>query len=274
MLNNNYFKEDFINIVNNYLTKLKEERDSKTFYLVSKSLLKGGKHIRPLIFLNLIETRSFKFSEDISKLAISIEMLHCASLIIDDLPSMDNDNERRGEPTVHKQYGVKKAHLIANKYILYALCNILKICDKESKILIFEQLKNASVGQYFDLTGVTNSDNHEMSDIINLKTAPFFNIAFILAGFYIKEVEYNVYIKLGNLFSGMFQICDDIEDLVKDLKKKHTMNHCILMGKEKCISLYLEKKKEFVALLQESKMYIPYFIYLIEKLDKKIGIDL
>ena len=50
--------------------------------------------------------------------------------IIDDLPSMDNDKLRRGEETVHVKYGVKKAYMLANKYILEAIGNILEICGK------------------------------------------------------------------------------------------------------------------------------------------------
>ena len=66
-----------------------------------------------------------------------------------------------------------------------------------------------------------------MSNIINLKTAPFFNIAFILAAYFTQE-GYTEYIKLE-----IFFICFKyamIEDRESDLKKGHIMNHCILMG--------------------------------------------
>ena len=75
-------------------------------------------------------------------------MLHCASLIIDDLPSMDNDKLRRGEETVHVKYGVKKAYMLANKYILEAIGNILEICGKnkddngECKRLILKEIQH------------------------------------------------------------------------------------------------------------------------------------
>ena len=275
MANKVFYKDKLMEMIDNHLTRLKtNELDSSViFHDISESLLKKGKKIRPLIFLNMIESRSFEFDANVGCLALSIEMLHCASLIIDDLPSMDNDEMRRGEPTIHRKYGTKKALVVSNKLIFDALKNIMRICDRECKLLILDQLKDATLGQYFDITGVTNSDNEHLSDIINLKTAPFFNIAFILAGFYNKE-GYEDYIKMGNLFSGMFQICDDIEDYVKDLKKGHTMNHSILMGREKSLDMYLSRRRDFIKCLQDNKIYLPYFIYLIELLDNKLGLDL
>ena len=275
MSNKVFYKDKLMEIIENHLTRLKcnEQDFSVIFHDISESLLKKGKKIRPLIFLNMIESRSFEFDANVGCLATSIEMFHCASLIIDDLPSMDNDEMRRGEPTVHIKYGAKKALIIANKLIFDALGNISRICDKECKLLIINQLKDATLGQYYDITGVTNSDNEELSDIINLKTAPFFNIAFILAGFYNKE-GYKEYIKMGNLFSGMFQICDDIEDYMKDLKKNHIMNHSILMGHEKSVDMYISRRKDFIKCLQDNKIYLPYFIYLIELLDNKLGLNL
>ena len=269
MSNKVFFKDKLLEMIDSYISSI----NNSTLSSVSKSLLENGKKIRPLIFLNILETRSFEFDQDICALAISIEMLHCASLIIDDLPSMDNDELRRGEKSVHAKYGFKKAQMIANKYILDSLRNIIKNVDSECKKLILQELKNASMGQLYDITGVNNSDNQEMSNIINLKTAPFFNIAFILAAYYTKE-GYEGYLTAGNLFSSMFQICDDIEDYIKDLKKGHTMNHCILMGREKSLEMYIENRGKFIKCLQDTKIYLPYFIYLIDLLDKKLGLDL
>ena len=279
MMNCYKCSNEFMLMIDEHLSLIKNNKKGKTLYLVSKSLLRNGKKIRPLIFLNIVEARSFSFDNDISRLAISIEMLHCASLIIDDLPSMDNDKLRRGEETVHVKYGVKKAYMLANKYILEAIGNILEICGRnkddngECKKLILKEIRDACIGQFYDIRGITNCDNDDMSNIINLKTAPFFNIAFILAAYFTQE-GYSEYIKLGNLFSSMFQICDDIEDKESDLKKGHIMNHCILMGHQCSMDMYREKRDEFINRLKEAKLYIPYFIYLIDLLDKKVCLDL
>ena len=96
-----------------------------------------------------------------------------------------------------------------------------------------------------------------MSNIINLKTAPFFQYRIYTTAYYTKE-GYDAYLTAGNLFSSMFQICDDIEDYIKDLKKGHTMNHCILMGREKSLKCILKIE---VSLLNVFR--IPKYIYLI-----------
>ena len=71
---------------------------------IRHSLLNGGKRIRPLLTI----ASSLLFSNDVERilpLACSLEIIHTYSLIHDDLPSMDNDDFRRGKPTCHVKYG-------------------------------------------------------------------------------------------------------------------------------------------------------------------------
>ncbi|MDP2167335.1 MAG: polyprenyl synthetase family protein [Thermodesulfovibrionales bacterium] len=68
------------------------------------SLMAGGKRLRPILCLASYEACG-KDSKDIIKYASALELIHTYSLIHDDLPSMDNDDLRRGKPTSHKVYG-------------------------------------------------------------------------------------------------------------------------------------------------------------------------
>ncbi len=68
------------------------------------SLLANGKRIRPILCLSTCEMFGGKI-ETALPTAIALEMIHTMSLIHDDLPSMDNDNLRRGKPTNHYLYG-------------------------------------------------------------------------------------------------------------------------------------------------------------------------
>jgi geranylgeranyl diphosphate synthase type II len=68
------------------------------------SLLAGGKRLRPILVLRFCKAAGGKM-EDALEAACAVEMLHTYSLIHDDLPSMDNDDLRRGKPTNHKIYG-------------------------------------------------------------------------------------------------------------------------------------------------------------------------
>ena len=260
-------KSMFSEMVHDYL-----KNEEGIFFEAGKSLLLNGKNIRPLIFLNIIEPKK-KISQIDCKLAVAIELLHCASLIIDDLPSMDNDNLRRGEPTLHIKYGVDKAQLISNKFIFDAVGIIFNYCDESCRNLVLNQLKNAAIGQYYDLNCVDGDavSINEVSFKINLKTAPFFNIAFILANFSLKNSLYKEYTQIGNLFSAMFQICDDIEDYKSDLEKNHKMNHCIILGKKRSLHLYKKNKSEFIDYIVKFDLRCEYFDKIIQLLDSKLN---
>lgn len=67
------------------------------------SLMAGGKRIRPILFLNMLEAFGLQLSEAHFEVAATIEMIHTGSLIHDDLPAMDNDDYRRGKLTNHKK---------------------------------------------------------------------------------------------------------------------------------------------------------------------------
>ena len=266
-------KERYKDIVNEYVKNLNGILHEATLDLLLK-----GKNIRPLIFLNIIH--KLKQNRTNEKLAVAIELFHCASLIIDDLPSMDNDDIRRGEPTTHIRYGVYKAQLIANKFIFDAISIIFRECSEKCRTLVIQQLKNAAIGQYYDISGGGGGDDdsnsflliNEISFKINLKTAPFFNIAFILAAYSCDlEHQYKEYINLGNLFSTMFQICDDIEDYKKDKEKNHKMNHCILLGKKRSVSLYRKAKDEFIKQVDILNLNCEYFNKIILLLESKIS---
>ena len=75
------------------------------------AMLEGGSRFRPLLFLTIIETFGLDASRYFS-IALAIEMVHASSLVHDDLPEMDNDEIRRGIPTVHKAFGHPQALLL------------------------------------------------------------------------------------------------------------------------------------------------------------------
>lgn len=83
------------------------------------SMLSGGKRLRPFLCLNAASM----FGVDAvraRRVAVAIEMVHCYSLIHDDLPAMDNSDLRRGKPTVHKQYDEATAILAGDALLTYA----------------------------------------------------------------------------------------------------------------------------------------------------------
>lgn len=78
--------------------------------------LKGGKRLRPLLVLAIYESLQkggIGVADDAMDAALAMEFMHTASLVIDDLPCMDNDSLRRGRPSVHVQFGEAVAQLVS-----------------------------------------------------------------------------------------------------------------------------------------------------------------
>lgn len=123
------------------------------------SLLAGGKRIRPVLMMAVYE--SFGLSEDdILPFATALEMIHTYSLIHDDLPSMDNDDLRRGKPTNHVVFGEAMAILAGDALLNLAFETALSApFDAERKLKAVALMAKASGylgmigGQVVDLEG-------------------------------------------------------------------------------------------------------------------------
>nr|WP_225435185.1 farnesyl diphosphate synthase [Bacillus aerolatus] len=126
------------------------------------SLQAGGKRIRPmLIFATLA---SFRKDPKIGlEAAAALEMIHTYSLIHDDLPSMDDDDLRRGQPTNHKVFGEAAAILAGDALLTYAFQVVAQsVCySNEQKVTLIEWLAAAAgpegmvAGQMADIEGET-----------------------------------------------------------------------------------------------------------------------
>ncbi|MBB5325266.1 geranylgeranyl diphosphate synthase type II [Anoxybacillus tepidamans] len=126
------------------------------------SLEAGGKRIRPLLLLATLHA----FHKEIEiglPVACAIEMIHTYSLIHDDLPSMDNDDLRRGKPTNHKVFGEAMAILAGDGLLTYAFQVIAEMPDAqvapETKLALIAELAKAAgpegmvAGQVADMEG-------------------------------------------------------------------------------------------------------------------------
>lgn len=114
--------EEYKNMIEAYLPKSVPETDipQKTvFDSMRYSLLAGGKRLRPILCLAAADALG-EDPEKVLPIACGIEMIHTFSLIHDDLPSMDNDDYRRGRLTNHKVYGEAMAILSGDALSLYA----------------------------------------------------------------------------------------------------------------------------------------------------------
>ena len=94
----------------NFYQEFKDEPQNSLFEAMEYSLLAGGKRLRPIFAMDFCRMCGGDW-KNAAPFAAAVEMIHTYSLIHDDLPSMDNDDFRRGRPTNHKVYGEAMAIL-------------------------------------------------------------------------------------------------------------------------------------------------------------------
>ena len=147
-----------------YLEALRFSDESLTDRLVEAmrySLLAGGKRIRPV--LALATARAIGRDEaDVMPLAAAIELIHTYSLIHDDLPAMDDDSLRRGQPTNHVAYGEDTAILAGDGLYAEAFRHVLTHQAGEPAHIL------ACVGELAAATGVDGMVGGQFLDVASL----------------------------------------------------------------------------------------------------------
>jgi farnesyl diphosphate synthase len=192
------------------------------------SSLDGGKRIRPLFTL-AAGTLSQADEETTIKCGCAIELIHCFSLIHDDLPIMDNDDLRRGKPTNHKVFGDAVALLAGDA--LHALCFEVLSGDTfniapQSKLRIIHLVAEAIGligmvgGQSLDWlsTGKLLSFG-QLQEMHLLKTGALLRAAILsgyLAGPTYNQDQFTRLQQLANKIGLLFQIVDDIIDVTEE----------------------------------------------------------
>ncbi|RLQ98335.1 polyprenyl synthetase family protein [Falsibacillus albus] len=227
------------------------------------SLQAGGKRLRPILLLATLSAYGEKLGKGLAA-ACALEMIHTYSLIHDDLPSMDNDDLRRGKPTNHKVFGEAFAILAGDALLTYSF-QILAADEEntpEIKIRLVELLSKCSGaegmvgGQAADLQGENRSLTLEELEYIHLnKTGKLLMFSVvagaIIAGASSKELQL---FEAFALHLGLaFQIQDDILDIEGDVSKigkpigSDTTNHKSTYPALLTMDGAKEKLKEHVA---------------------------
>ena len=202
-------------------TNLIEESMGYSALSNSKMIRAGLVHASSKINANLTKNSTIT-------LASSVELMHTYSLIHDDLPCMDDDDLRRGQPSNHIKYGEANAVLAGDA--LQALAYEI-ICDDEDmksveKVHAIKLLSNSCgktgmiYGQYLDILHENNSDNINqdiLEEIHNLKTGRLIECSVMLGqiGNDSNESTQDVLKEFGKKIGLAFQITDDILDVTE-----------------------------------------------------------
>lgn len=191
------------------------------------SLFAGGKRLRPILVLGVGEIFEASY-EDLLPFCAGIEMIHTYSLIHDDLPSMDNDDYRRGRLTNHKVYGDALAILTGDGLLNLAFEHMLSYsCTKnETRFLhaVYEIAKSSGIygmigGQVIDIENTGKTLNRDTMDFMyNCKTGALIS-ASVKCGAILSGAGYDDIERLSEYAHDLglaFQIIDDILDVAGD----------------------------------------------------------
>lgn len=148
-----YIKQRFDSHLRNILPNDKSNISQAIRY----AMLNGGKRLRPVLLIAVYECLGGKINKTILTLAASLEFVHGFSLIQDDLPSLDNDDYRRGVLTTHKVFGENSAILASDALLneAYAIVAQEASLDAKLRLEILQELTRAIrrliIGQEKDL---------------------------------------------------------------------------------------------------------------------------
>ena len=237
--------------------------------IVSDSMLytstAESKMIRSALLIAASKKNTALTKSSAISLAMSIELLHSYSLIHDDLPSMDNDNIRRGKDSNHIKYGEAIAILSGDALQTLAFEVITNDHDLDSdlKVSAISLLTNACgykgmvLGQELDITAdLIHTDEEFIRKMHYLKTGKLIEISLVL-GFLGWERFYedeDLIYKLGKSIGVGFQIVDDYLDefgnqneigkpVGSDLKNKN-INILSILNEEECSKVISENHAE------------------------------
>jgi geranylgeranyl diphosphate synthase type II len=252
------------------------------------ALLNGGKRFRPALVLMIADALGYR--DSVLEAALAIEYFHTASLIADDLPCMDDDEERRNRPSVHKVYGETIAllasyGLIAEGY--QAIANNGETIRKanlpfsaNSDHISILALKNATLntgllgatgGQFLDMYPPDFS-LQTIREMIKKKTVSLFEVAFVFgwlfAGGHPQLLDL---VKQAAFHFGMaFQIADDLEDIAQDTARQCQVNIAMILGFEGAKKMFHEEIEAFRQVFIELKLLTPPFVQIIDLLHYQI----
>lgn len=245
------------------------------------ALMSGGKRFRPLIVILVAEALNCQL--DVLDAALAVEFFHTASLIVDDLPCMDDDDQRREKPSTHKIYGESTA-LLASYSLMTAgfgkihqnaevLKNSSSIVSASSDAICTLALSTATRcagilgatgGQFFDLFPPSYSLKTAQR-IISQKTGALFEIAFafgwLFGGGSVKQLK--LVKKLAHHFGFAFQIADDLHDIKQDKQENPKLSIAHMLGPKKALEYFESELFSCLECLKKLELLTPSFESII-----------
>lgn len=272
-------KKQADSVINEFISSEEKYHDIYTY------IFDGGKRLRQMIVLAIAASLNITYNRNIdaSNLSLGIEMIHNSSLIIDDLPCMDNDDYRRGKLTVHKKYGVPLALqfsiLLLRKSFQKVYSTLKQIDNNIEKIYTYNEIINNNLGkdglpmgQFIDINYLKNkiglSSKKDYENLIYKKTTTLFNLSFLLTYVLFESNKDKIAImaKASEYFGVAFQLYDDFTDILQDMQSK-TPNYILKYGCKNTYSIFRESCDKCIMNLDTIGIQHNFFTELFEYLD-------
>jgi geranylgeranyl diphosphate synthase type II len=186
------------------------------------ALFPGGARIRPKLCLSVALTCGDDDPGLADAAASAIEMLHCASLVHDDLPCFDDAETRRGKPSVHRAFGEPLAVLVGDALIVMAFETLARrIPNNPERAAAAMRIVAGAVGMPFGIVAGQaweSEDDAILADYQRAKTGSLFAAA-TAAGGAAAGGDPNLWQTLGERLGEAYQVADDISDVAGDPDK-------------------------------------------------------
>ena len=216
--------------------------------------MEGGKRFRPRIIFSILKGMNIDESKGYDA-ALALEMIQTYSLIHDDLPAMDNDDMRRGKPSLHKAFREDIAILAGDELLndAYGVIADSRIYDDYTKAKLISCLsKYAGLGGmvYGQLLDVTSNsadiDSNKLIEIQDNKTGGLFKISCLMAMYISGLKQESYFINLGSQIGQIFQNQDDLFDLIKSEEELGKTHSDVKNDKGTALSIYTKEELEAI----------------------------
>jgi geranylgeranyl diphosphate synthase, type II len=181
----------------------------------------GGHRIRPQLCLAVARACGDNHPGASASAAAAIELLHCASLVHDDLPCFDDADTRRGKPSVHARFGAPLALLVGDSLIVLAFETLAQAAGSPERLVSLISIVAASVGAP---NGIVAGQAWECESAVPLvdyqraKTGALF-VGSTMAGALAAGVQPEPWRALGEALGEAYQVADDLRDVLCDAEE-------------------------------------------------------
>jgi len=278
--------------VNAYLARLlpEQQRPETLFAAMNYSLLSPGKRLRPVFCM--ATANAFGVSdEDVIPAAVALELIHSYSLIHDDLPTLDNDDLRRGRLTNHKVYGEAMALLAGDGLLTYAfeqLSRPLPSVRADRQLQMIQVLARAAGcfgmvgGQVADvLAEETGGDAEDLAFIHLNKTAALIEASVHIGALFTSadDSQRDALCVYARRLGHAFQVVDDWLDVVGDpvvMGKQagadaalHKLTYPTLIGLDATKTLASTLVTEALEALHDARIVAPVLEFLARSVTQR-----